>query len=96
MIHILNLLNKIKWDKRENPDEYSIGYWDNVEGQLKHIKYTDMRFEEGNKFNFQHQTETNGEILISEIPFHRIKQVVKGNNIIWQRQIFLRQCHRCS
>ena len=37
MIPILNLLNKIKWDKNLNPEEYSIFYLDRITKSLIEI-----------------------------------------------------------
>ena len=31
---IKELIDKIKWDKRENPEDYEIGYWDRIEQRI--------------------------------------------------------------
>ncbi|MBW2976355.1 DUF504 domain-containing protein, partial [Candidatus Woesearchaeota archaeon] len=36
---IQNLLNKIKWDKREDPKQYSIFYYDRILKKLIKVPY---------------------------------------------------------
>ena len=43
MIPIHDLLNKIKWDERENPADYTLFYYDRVEDKLREIKYLDIK-----------------------------------------------------
>lgn len=38
MIYILDLLNKIKWDKHEIRAHYTIYYQDRIENKLKEIR----------------------------------------------------------
>jgi len=77
MMHIKELLDKIKWDDREKPEEYSLLYLDF--GNLKEIKYTEIKkIEEG------FMTVKVGDID-TQIPLHRIKVVMKKGKIIWQR-----------
>lgn len=76
---ILNLLNKIKWDKREDKNEYKIYYYDrrnkkNIEIRFKDIKDFDKLFIIANK----NKKEIN-------IPLHRIKIVKRNEEIIWKR-----------
>ena len=73
---ILDLLHQIQWDKRFRKEEYEIGYEDMK--KIKKVKFTDMEFEEGNKFSF-----TVGE---SEIPFHRIRRVWRKGKLVWKRE----------
>ena len=72
---IKELLNKIKWDKKENPEEYTIHYLDRITQKLKKIAYTDIEEIEG---TFMLVGESN-------IPLHRIKQVRKKGEVIWSR-----------
>jgi uncharacterized protein (UPF0248 family) len=76
MIPIKELINKIKWDKRENPEDYTIHYIDRITKRLKEIAFTDIINIEGNFMLV-------GE---AEIPLHRIKQVRKKRKVIWQRR----------
>jgi len=79
---IQNLLNKIKWDKRENPNEYSIFYFDRVLNKLIGIPYNKIKRIEGSFMVLDNEEESN-------IPLHRIKKVVKNNVVIWERKNYL-------
>lgn len=83
MITIINLLNKIKWDNREKDNQFKIGYYDRIGNKLIFINFEDIIFEKGNKFNF---CLKGAEEEIHEIPFHRIKQVIKNDEIMWIRK----------
>lgn len=74
---IKDIINKIKWDKRENPKDYSLIYIDL--GKKKELPYTDIKRLEGNFMII----ERNGEE--TEIPLHRIREVKKKDKIIWKR-----------
>lgn len=77
---IHELLNKIKWDKRENPEEYSIYHFDRISKTLIKINYIDIkRFED----NFIIIERNNEEV---NIPMHRIKKVTKKDFVVWERK----------
>ena len=79
MIPIQDLINKIKWDKRENPKDYSLIFIDlNKE---KEIPYTDILRLEG---NFMIILNNKAEEV--DIPLHRIRKVKKNKEIIWERR----------
>jgi len=79
MISIIDLINKIKWDKKEHPEDYTIAYKDRIKKELIEIPYTKIKKLEGAFMIIdQDNEETN-------IPTHRIKQVKKKGEIIWQR-----------
>lgn len=82
MIPITDLINKIKWDKRELASDYKMGYWDNVKKEIIFIDFEQMIFEEGNKFSFSYIDEQGRH----EIPFHRIRKVVKKGRVVWERK----------
>ena len=79
MIYILDLLNKIKGDKRENQEIYTIHYHDRVENINKSIKFTEivsidppfMLIEINKKLTY--------------IPLHRIREIRKQNKVVWKR-----------
>jgi len=79
MIYILDLLNKIKWDKRENQELYTIHYHDRVENKNKEVKYTGIMAIEPPFMLL----EINKKLTY--IPLHRIKEIRKKNIIVWQR-----------
>ena len=79
MIPIQNFLHKIKWDKKEKPEEYVLFYYDRVEDTLKEIKYTDiLRIED----NFLILTINGKE---ANVPLHRIKKILKKGEVVWDR-----------
>lgn len=74
MISIKHLLNKIKWDKRENIEDYSLEYIDRIEKKNIEIRLKDIKIE--------------GDYIVSEentIPLHRIRKVKKNGKVIWNR-----------
>jgi uncharacterized protein (UPF0248 family) len=77
---ISDLLNKIKWDKRENPKEYSIFYFDRILKTLIEIPYTKIKRIEGSFMVLDNEEESN-------IPLHRIKRVTKNKDIVWERKL---------
>jgi len=78
MITIREFLNKIKWDNRENPEDYSIVFIDL--GKEKEILYKDIQKIEGNWMTLFND---KGEEV--EVPLHRVRKVKKKGNIVWER-----------
>ncbi len=79
MLPIQDLLNKIKWDKRENPDDYSIFYYDRILKKLIKIPYNKIKRIEGSFMILDNEEESN-------IPLHRIRKVSKNNAVVWERK----------
>ena len=79
MITVKDLLNKIKWDKREKPADYKIFYFDRITKSKIEIPYTAIKRLEGTFMILEKQGE---EV---NIPLHRIRQVMKKGKIIWER-----------
>ncbi len=76
---ILELLNKIKWDKRENKNDYKIFYYDRINKKNIKIKFTDIKnFDKLFIMVNKNKKEIN-------IPLHRIKIVKKNETITWKR-----------
>jgi uncharacterized protein (UPF0248 family) len=72
---IRELINRIKWDKKENPAEYVFYYLDKKE--LKPLKFSEIKRVEGT-FLVVGDDETY-------IPMHRIKRVEKKGKLIFER-----------
>lgn len=81
MIPIQKLLNKIKWNKTDNPKDYVLYYYDRVEDKLIPLKYADII---RNEDNFLRVEREGKEVYI---PLHRIKKVAKKNQVIWKREV---------
>ena len=79
MTPIQDLLNKIKWDKRENPNQYTIFYYDRILNKLIQIPYTKIKKLEGSFMVLDNEQESN-------IPLHRVKKVEKNNVVVWERR----------
>ena len=76
---IHELLNKIKWDKREDPEQYLIFYFDRILRKLIKIPYDKIKRIEGSFMILDNREESN-------IPLHRIKKVVKDSAVVWERK----------
>lgn len=76
---IIDLLNKIKWDKRENLEDYEVFYFDRVSRKLIGIPYKSIKRIEG---RFMAVEKDDKE---TEIPLHRIKIVKKKGEAVWKR-----------
>jgi uncharacterized protein (UPF0248 family) len=77
MIYIGDLLNKIRWDEKVKPDEYTLVYFDRVAEKGFEVKFTAIS-REGNFFvviRDGHKTM---------IPLHRIRQVKRQGKVIWE------------
>jgi uncharacterized protein (UPF0248 family) len=81
MQYILDLLNRIRWDKNLNPDEYSIVYEDRVDNTNKQILFKDIKRIEGTFIII----EKDGEEI--NIPIHRIRQVKRNGKSVWKREV---------
>ncbi len=75
----LDILNKIKWDKSEKPEETFVFYYDRVSGNLVKIPFESIK-EIGKSFI---TIEKEGEEV--EIPIHRIKEIRINEKLIWSR-----------
>lgn len=79
MITIKELLNKIKYDEREKPEEYAIYYLDRIQNKLLQLKYSDiLRIED----SFMVVNKDGEETMI---PLHRVREVRKKDVMIWKR-----------
>ena len=79
MITISELMNKIRWDPNEDPDDYELAYIDRISGKLIMISYNDVeRVDEG----FMILVRDGDE---KRIPLHRIRKVMKKGDVVWKR-----------
>lgn len=79
MEYILNVLNKIKWDRRLKQKDFSVVYVDRVEDSYKEIPYTTIKRIEGSFIVIDVDKEE------TYIPLHRIKGVKQKGKVIWKR-----------
>ena len=81
MIPIKDLLNKIKWDKKENPEDYTVGYYDRVKKEIIEFSFTAIKEIDENFMLI----EVDG--VEKTIPLHAIKIVRKKGEQLWKRPI---------
>ena len=75
MISCFDMLNKIKWDKNLNKQDYNLFYLDNIDKTLIKIKFNDIIEISKNFITLQDK----------EILLHRIKEIRKKGKLIWKR-----------
>ena len=83
MITIQQLLNRIRWDPLFGKGEFQIGYYDRVEQRIYKVPLNQVYLTQGDHFFF-HVANRGG--VIHEVPFHRVKEVYKNGELIWQRE----------
>jgi len=84
VIPIHELLNKIRWDKAFGAAEFSIGYYDRVAATNLVVPFTALNFSSHDHFEF---TLVDDEGVVHTIPFHRIRQVFRNGELIWERHV---------
>jgi uncharacterized protein (UPF0248 family) len=82
MIAIRALLSRIKWDSEFGSGDFTIGYFDRVEGQVILVPLGEVRFDPDDHFSFLLKDDA-GETL--SIPLHRICEVYRNKELIWSR-----------
>jgi len=83
MITIRELLSRIRWDPDYGRGEFTVGYYDRIEGRIMLIPLVRVRFDPEDRFSFQ-LTDAAGEPL--DIPMHRICEVYRNGELIWRRK----------
>lgn len=82
MVSIVDLLNRIRWDEAFGRGAFVIGYEDHMLERYVYVPFEEVIFEEGDHFSFQVKND-KGELIT--IPFHRVREVRKDGELIWQR-----------
>ena len=82
MTPIHELLNRIRWDKNFGQGRFEIGYYDRNENALQRVAFQEIVFPAGERRVFEVMDES-GQML--RIPFHRVSEVIKDGQVIWQR-----------
>ena len=80
MITIRQLIDKIEWDTRENPDDYNFYYYDRIEKKLLAFAWCEIIKKQDQFLEVQIGADT------SMIPMHRIKEVRKKGKLVWSRK----------
>ena len=82
MTPIHELLARIRWDAAFAKAQFGIGYWDRVAGQVQHVDLRDIAWDAENPSFFDLVDE---EGQTHSIPFHRVREVWRDGELIWQR-----------
>lgn len=82
MIPIHELLNRIRWDEDYGDADFVIGYYDRVADAIIRVPLADISFEAGDHFDFSLTDEEGRE---HTIPLHRIRQVYRNGELVWER-----------
>ena len=83
MIPIHELLNRIRWDSAFGSAEFAIGYYDRVADRIIVVPFTALAFSAEDRFDFSLIDE---EGVLHTIPLHRIRQVFRNGELIWERR----------
>lgn len=79
---IQELLNRIRWDDEFAKADFRVGYYDRLEHRLIQIPFRELYFDPADHFAFQILDE---EGVVHNIPLHRVKELYRNGEIIWQR-----------
>ena len=80
---IIDLVNEIRWNPNLEPEEYTLGYYDRVAKEIRWIRFLDIEFDSTDKFALVVRDESG---YPKHIPFHRFRQVKKGDEVVWKRE----------
>ncbi|WP_419174745.1 DUF504 domain-containing protein [Desulfosediminicola sp.] len=84
MIPIHKLLDRIRWDTEYAKADFKIGYYDRIEGKIIIVPIKQVCFESSNHFSLDVLDDSTE---LHMIPLHRIRQVYKDDELIWERPI---------
>jgi uncharacterized protein (UPF0248 family) len=84
VIPIQELLSRIRWDEAYGRAEFVIGYYDRLEDKVIAVPLKALYFDPQDHFDFQLLDE---EGVTHTIPLHRIRQVFRDGELVWQRQV---------
>ena len=73
MPSIKDIINKIKWDRSEDPKDYSLYYLDRITKSLRRIMFSEIERMDGNFIVLNREGEE------TNIPLHRIRIIKKKN-----------------
>jgi uncharacterized protein (UPF0248 family) len=82
MIPIQQLLHRIRWDPEFGQAAFVIGYFDRVKNVIVRVPFGRVLVEAGDSFAF---TAVEDDGSVHEVPLHRIREVYRNGELIWQR-----------
>jgi uncharacterized protein (UPF0248 family) len=84
VIPIRALLDRIRWDPEFGRSDFTLGYYDRIERRVVQVPLARIHLESGNRFSFT-AVAADGEL--HEVPFHRVREVYRDGELIWQRPV---------
>jgi uncharacterized protein (UPF0248 family) len=84
VIPIRALLDRIRWDPEFGRGDFTLGYYDRVERRVVKVPLARIHLEPGHHFSF---TAVAADGSIHEVPFHRVREVYRDGELIWQRPV---------
>ena len=84
MMPIQALLSRIRWDKEFAKGEFAIGYYDRIKNEIITVPLKAVHFTEGDHYFAFQVLDEEGEG--HSVPFHRVREVRKDGELIWQRR----------
>ena len=82
MTPIHELLARIRHDRQFGKGRFEIGYFDRREGNIQRVALREIIFPEGERRVFELADESG---QMRRIPFHRVREVYRDGQRIWQR-----------
>lgn len=82
MIPIHELLSRIRWDSEFAAAQFAIGYYDRVADTIVIVPFSTLNFSAAAPAEF---TLLDDEGALHTIPLHRIRQVFRNGELIWER-----------
>ncbi len=83
MIPIHELLSRIRWDRQFGEGDFVIGYYERVDDCVIRVPLRELFFRPDNHFAFD---LIDREGMLHSIPLHRIREVYRNGQLIWQRE----------
>ncbi len=83
MIPLHELLSRIQWDPEFGRGRFTLGYLDKVRHELVRVPLQEVQQEPGGHFSFEVTDEAG---IVHSVPYHRVKEVWKDGELIWQRE----------
>ncbi len=82
MLPIHQLLSRIRWDPEYGRASFEIGYLDRVGERIVRLPFSEIVFQEGDRFRF---FCTDSEGIGRAIPLHRVRRLWRNGKLIWSR-----------
>ena len=82
MIPIQQVLSRIRWDRQFGQGAFEIGYYDRVREEIIRVPFAEIIFPEERRDSIRIMDRDG---IVQTIPLHRIREVYKNNELIWNR-----------